>query len=111
MKIIHNCIIIVAMIIEDIEEIVEMFVVDQKKEYKHLENDLQVIMASGNVVNLVNTEVITIARTEIDTAMEIIIGETKEEADPQFKNENMQIKKSLKTDKAQLECRVQIEEL
>ena len=46
-------------------------------------------MASGNVVNLVNTEVITIARTEIDTAMEIIIGETKEEADPQFKNENM----------------------
>lgn len=40
MKIIHNCIIIVAMIIEDIEEIVEMFVVDQKKEYKHLENDL-----------------------------------------------------------------------
>jgi len=37
----------------------------------------------------VNTEVITIARTEIDTAMEIIKGETKEEADPQFKNENM----------------------
>ena len=40
MKIIPNCIIIVAMIIEDIEEIVEMFVVDQKKEYKHLESDL-----------------------------------------------------------------------
>ena len=40
MKIIHKCIIIVAMIIEDIEEIVEMFVVDQKKEYKHLESDL-----------------------------------------------------------------------
>ena len=40
MKIIPNCIIIVAMIIEDIEEIVEMFVVDKKKEYKHLENDL-----------------------------------------------------------------------